>query len=95
MCNDCKYKDKISKKPVILVLVIGSIVILGSTLCCQRQQLLMLLAPGYFSANYTKEYIRENKGKVIVEIPEVYDNYEQKDFEIINGEMTEQMVNSG
>jgi hypothetical protein len=55
----------------------------------------MLLAPGYFSANYTKEYIRENKGKVIVEIPEVYDNYEQKDFEIINGEMTEQMVNSG
>ncbi len=93
MCNDCKYKDKISKKPVILVLVIGFIVILCSTLCCQRQQLLMLLTPFYFRANYTQGYIQQNKDKVIVEIPEVYDNYEQKDFEIINGEMTEQLVN--
>jgi len=55
----------------------------------------MLLTPCYFRANYTQGYIQQNKDKVIVEIPEVYHNYEQNDFEIINGEMTEQMVNSG
>jgi hypothetical protein len=53
----------------------------------------MLLTPFYFRANYTQGYIQQNKDKVIVEIPEVYDNYEQKDFEIINGTMIEQLVN--
>jgi len=52
----------------------------------------MLLTPGYFRASYKQGYILQDK--VIVEIPEVYNNDEQDDFEIINGEMTEQMVNS-
>jgi len=73
MCNNYKYKDKMSRKLIIIVFVIGFVIILSGTLCCQSQQMFMLLASGYFRANYTREYIRENKDKVIVEIPEIFE----------------------
>ena len=73
MCNNYNDKGKAFRKLIITVFVTGLVAMLGSTLCCQGQRLWAFLAPLDFRANYTQEYIRQNKGKVIVEIPEVYE----------------------
>lgn len=73
MCNNSSYRGKISKKLMVLIVFAGLVAVLVGVVCCQYERFLMLLAPLYFRANYTPEYVEKNRGKVVVEIPEVYE----------------------
>ncbi|MFQ6083019.1 MAG: DUF4932 domain-containing protein [Candidatus Aminicenantia bacterium] len=64
--NDGNHKEKTQRKLLIPLLIIGLSLILN------QAHLGQYYYPGK-KAHYTQEYIEENKGKVIVEIPEVYE----------------------
>jgi hypothetical protein len=73
MPNNSDHKREISKKALVPLLIFG----LYSTLiwACLGQYSYAQMKKSSFCINtqYTQEYVKENQGKVVVEIPEVYE----------------------
>jgi len=77
MCNRSNYKGKVYKKLLIaIVIIIGLSGVPAWTIWQKRRELLKIykrLEQLNLRANYGEEYIEKNRGKVLVEIPEVYE----------------------
>ena len=66
-------KSNTARKLVLLLSIAMPIALLLAALACQKLQGLESLSDLSFRARYTDDYIEKNKGKVLVEIPEVFE----------------------
>lgn len=66
-------KSNTSKKLILLPIVAAPMVLLFAALACQKLHGLGSVFSLYPRASYTADYIERNKGKVLVEIPEVFE----------------------
>lgn len=74
MLNRRNYKGKVAKKLLIsFLIVVGLSGILIWVIWWQRWALMEYIKRRYCRANYSAEYIEKNRGKALVEIPEIFE----------------------